>query len=159
LKLDEALRQYLPPPKKPLALRVTFVGGQDDAPPGAAAVDGVQKCRHCGFEPKDHERWPRCPHCGWKTGADMLTMQWREPAMACAAPSPSPENAPAGSPRTANVIPLDAEQRAAELRAAARKDRDGYAPPPQQARVNYNNAGTNNESISAFMRRIEDSYR
>jgi hypothetical protein len=67
----------------------------------------------------------------------------------------TPAPSPTVTPSSANVIPLDAEQR----RAEARKDRDGYAPPPSMPRVNYNSAGTNNESISAFMRRIEDSYR
>jgi hypothetical protein len=127
LRLDEAMRQYLPPPKKPMAITVKFVGGQDEAPSDTAAVDGLVACRRCRWVPFDKDRVTRCYRCGWTHGADTAA-PWSpviEPAASYATINDrghmTPASAPAGTPSPQNVVSIDDQraQRSAELRDEA----------------------------------------
>jgi hypothetical protein len=124
-----------------------------------------------------------CPHCNTKyelatvrrtleesqraaRERDALETAHRKAVSASqgAGATPAGNSSPAGSPEAQrgpqNVIAIDPEKRAADLRSKARMSNDDTEPPPVQApRINYAGAGTDGESISQFNRRVDAAYR
>jgi hypothetical protein len=160
--LEEILSAHVPRPG--LQITVKYAEPADAAPADHAAVDGLVECRRCHWRPADKDRVSRCYRCGWTHGAD-FDSPWT-PLIAPAdtspvAPSLSPQNAPAGSPSPANVIPLDAEQRKAELRAASRVSNgvDPGPPRPHYPNIGSPFSGGDNRSISQWQRDCDAAYR
>jgi hypothetical protein len=133
--LEEVFAKYVPKPG--MNLKVSFVSG----------VVGMFKCQHCHMENRVEDYRGPEPK---KTDSQNAVAQ---PSVS--APASGTADAVPASP--ANVIPLDPAQRAAELRAAARVSNNVDPGPPAAPRVNYNNP--DNESISAFNRRVDAAYR
>jgi hypothetical protein len=155
LKLDEALKQYLPPPKKPTLLTVKFVAGD---PPK------ITMCPHCGTEFEAEH--PENVLNNRPTLRRMLeAIAARDGHTAKLAPAPEPT---ATTPAPANQTPAPrtrADEEAEEekkLALAAEKRRlarfsNGVDPGPPRPHVSTNIYG--GDSPSSLMRRIERDYR
>jgi hypothetical protein len=159
--LDNALDKYVPRPG--LEVVVRFTDPADVAPPGAPSVCGVAACRRCGWAPPNNDQTSVCYRCSWVVGADVEHLP-RRPLASLGALTPAAEqaqvegeNVVAPLRRAPQLSDEDAKlNRMAELKHQARADRDGFVPPPQAPRINYNSG--DGGSISDLMRRINNSY-